>query len=47
MWGPPRKVNWAEKSDGFMGLGVVKSLCQEHPHFSDFFSVGQRWECPF
>lgn len=27
MWGLFRKVNWVEKLDGFMGLGVVKSLC--------------------
>lgn len=30
----PQKANWAERSDHFRRLGVVKSLCQEHLHFS-------------
>lgn len=27
-------MHWAERSDHFMRLAVVKNLCQEHPHFS-------------
>lgn len=41
-WGPPQKVNWAERSDHLMG-------CLEKLHFSDFFSllvVPSRKVCP-